>query len=499
MRRRLLGPAVTLVATLLALLAGELSFRAHRGYELWTWRLEPRARRPGGGGPDAAELSRLLADFRMGTPQRADLDFDWFFLEAPPLPERASDSEFEERRRLHPYDWVNYVFNVEYVRVGAASPARLATELRRLELPWVLVAPPPPGGGIHPGYRYPASVRLPSGLSLNAFGYRGPEIALARPAGTVRIACVGASTTVGSHHYAASYPELLAVFLGAWASARGQSLRFEVLNAGREGALPADVAAILRHELLPFDPDLVVHYEGANAFRPETVLRWEGGGRFGEPPDSGPEAARASHSAILEALRSAARPREGTGEPTKPGQRVEFPPGLSETAPALGPARAVLGLDLVLDGLDSMREAASSRGCLLVLGSFAWLATEELRLVPGRHDGIHAHLNQALWPISYGNLRRLADFHNRVIRTYAAAHDLPFIDVAGRLPTHPELYIDAIHHSPHGVRALAWAVFEGLIPILDAELAAGRLPRPPVPGPAVHPYLVAPSRMPLPR
>ena len=43
-------------------------------------------------------------------------------------------------------------------------------------------------------------------------------------------------------------------------------VRFDGINAGRNGLGSSDIAAIVRGEILPAEPDLVVYYEGSNQF-----------------------------------------------------------------------------------------------------------------------------------------------------------------------------------------------------------------------------------------
>ena len=51
---------------------------------------------------------------------------------------------------------------------------------------------------------------------------------------TIRIAFVGASTTVGFHAEPYSYPEIVGQWLERWADARHRGLSIEAINAGRE-------------------------------------------------------------------------------------------------------------------------------------------------------------------------------------------------------------------------------------------------------------------------
>src|SRR5215510_11420793 len=118
----------------------------------------------------------------------------------------------------------------------------------------------------HPPYRYLAGVATPYGLVTNRLGFRGHEISPDKPDHVVRIAFVGASTTVGNHSYPFSYPELIEPWLNLWAQANAPGVRFEIVNAGREGILSSDIAAIVRQDVAPLEPDLIVYYEGANQF-----------------------------------------------------------------------------------------------------------------------------------------------------------------------------------------------------------------------------------------
>jgi hypothetical protein len=83
---------------------------------------------------------------------------------------------------------------------------------------------------------------------------------------TVRIAFVGASTTIGGYYLPFSYPEFIGQWLNQWLEAHGSSYRAEVMNAARTGIDSDSIAAIVRQELLPLEPDLVVFYEGAKTF-----------------------------------------------------------------------------------------------------------------------------------------------------------------------------------------------------------------------------------------
>ena len=90
-----------------------------------------------------------------------------------------------------------------------------------------------------------------------------------RPANTVRIVFVGSSTVVDAAELFpfSHYPTSSAIGSNRWAASRGLAPScFETLNAAREGLRSGDIAAIVRNEVLPLRPDLVLYYEGGNQF-----------------------------------------------------------------------------------------------------------------------------------------------------------------------------------------------------------------------------------------
>ena len=95
-----------------------------------------------------------------------------------------------------------------------------------------------------------------AGVSINAFGLRGPEIAIAKKPGVRRILCLGDSCTFGALH---PYPELLQSALDERAPGA-----FEVLNAGVIGYTSVHGLRWLEQDLLALEPDVVTVYFGWN-------------------------------------------------------------------------------------------------------------------------------------------------------------------------------------------------------------------------------------------
>src|SRR5258708_22253593 len=198
----------------------------------------------------------------------------WFFDDPPPLP----------NQRPVPEEWRALVRKVE--QSGITEGTRRADMFKAWNAEFVgdpcrhrylcgapgqlFVYDPPPGEN-RPPYRFLPDATMPDRLTTNDYGFRGPPVPFQRQPRTVPIAFIGASTTVGSHFQPYSYPEFIGNWLNLWAETRKLDLKFEVLNAGRESITSTDNVVIVREEVLPLQPDLLVYYEGANQFNLSTV------------------------------------------------------------------------------------------------------------------------------------------------------------------------------------------------------------------------------------
>ena len=411
------------------------------------------------------------------------LDLAWFAEDPPPLPNRASPSpalaaryaDFERRGLLGFHsEWIWNSYLVERERCNPAGLLR--------GFPPTLLAFTPASVSLHPGYRFPAGATLPSGLVTNQFGLRGHPLSLAKPARTVRIAFLGASTTVGFHPFPFSYPEFVEHWLNRFAERNRYDVRFEALNGGREGVNSNDIAAILRDELLPLDPDLAVYYEGANQFTSANQLV--------QPPIPSRAAIDPHDPVVQHKLPAFLRTQFATGdlldralngfrtvgEPRKPAYRLEWPGGVDVARPDPDLPQLPLQLPAIVKDLDSIRAGLGSIGGRLAVCSFEWFTPAVGPLSPARHGEIYRQLNTALWPLRYGDIRRLADFQNRAFRGYAASRKLPFLDIAGEMPQDPDLFVDAIHMTEVGERVKAWIAFQQLAPVIRRLIESGQLP-----------------------
>jgi hypothetical protein len=448
----------------------------------------------------------------------------WFYETPPPLP----------NQRAVPEEWRELVRDVE--KSGITDGTRRADMFKAWNAKFVgdpcrhtylcgapghlFVYDPPRDADEadekRPPYRFLPDATTPIRLTTNAYGFRGAPVPFQHQPRTVRIAFIGASTTVSSHYFPYSYPEFIGNWLNLWANQRKLDLKFEVLNAGRESITSTDNVNIVREEVLPLKPDLLVYYEGANQFqlssvvpslpsRPESrLLLAEGESCPAQPTLSAPakvESGGASSAsgpgwlarfgqslvdefALMRRVRALFAAREvpaGGGEWPKSGYELAWPAGVDERDPDIGRSDLPVNLSTILRDLDAMRSASEQSGAELVLASFFWLVKDGMVLDPVRHRAILEYINQGYAPFRYRDIERLAIFQNRVFAKYARAHKLDFIDVARLMPFDPDLFVDAIHNTYGGERLRAWVFFQSLVPIVESHLKSGAWPRKVVP------------------
>ncbi len=426
----------------------------------------------------------------------SDVQPQWLYSTPEPVARFDILPEHQANRDAYGYR-ANYLWNEhlsdDYFANSGIFKA-VPREIKLFEAPWQSVLP---------RYRYPPNVTLPTGLTTNQFGWRGHPISLTKPPQTIRLAAVGASTTVDGHSMPFSYPEFLEHWLNLWGQANNYNVKFEVINAGREGLNSNDIAAVVRYEVLPLDVDYVIYYEGSNQFHPETVVSFPPEYTMGQPPPGlVPNLATvesddktlldylSDYSALAARARSLVEQFLITGqEPPKPDQTFKLPAGLNEFKPDRQHLGNALALRSILKDLDQIEQGLEAQDVKLVMTTFNWFAYDGMVLDPARHRTLYGYLNRLYWPISYANIRRAADFQNRVFKQWAAGKQVPLIDLAGMMPRQPDLYDDAIHTTYLGNRIKAWLVFESLVPLLKQDIDNGVLPRPAKLNYTEHPYI----------
>jgi len=266
-------------------------------------------------------------------------------------------------------------------------------------------------------------------IQINSQGFRTHEFALPKPAGLVRVVCIGGSTTVAGRTNEETYPALLEAKLRA----RHPGLPVEVLNLGVSGVSHEHWLTRL-DRVFAFEPDVVVHYEAVND------IAWRQFPRFAEAHPVW----RVAYSSLLFS------------------RLVPFP--LDALEPYLADS---------LDTLGKIRAACCERGIDYLAASFA--APDPKRLSPEMKR--HLDYNVEFWgrrfPLhSYATYARLIERYNRRFGEYVLKHHIAHLLVHEQIGD-PDLFIDVCHFTPNGIERLA-DVFLPAVDGLVTQTAAFR-------------------------
>jgi hypothetical protein len=446
--------------------------------------------------PEAVGTASVKPGELDAIPLAAGVDRAWFSSDPPPLPNRGDpppgwQKRFNDFQADYPSGNGGFQPNDMFKVWNATFAPNPCHNTLLRNAPGQLYVYDPPDGWPSPPFRFYPGVTSPDHLVTNQIGWRGPPIEVPRGARTVRIVFVGSSTVVDAHWSPYSYPEFVGHWLNLWAASKHLDVHFEVLNSARESNVSTDIANIVRTEVLPLRPDLVVYYEGGNQFNMKSVVDDVPPGpplepRRNEPgttPDWLREASR--YSALLGRVQVAIGMTAAAGteipEWPKPEYKIAWPKGLDEQDPDLTYPDLPVNLNVIQYDLDRIRRDLATVGSDFALSSFAWMVKDGMVLDPVRHKYIIGQLNSGYWPFRYRDIERLVHFQNRVFAKYARAHGLPFVDVAGELPLDPDLFNDAVHTNYAGTRLRGWINLQALIPVVEKHLADGSWPRPPGP------------------
>jgi lysophospholipase L1-like esterase len=141
----------------------------------------------------------------------------------------------------------------QYVRYGSArSPLYPLTIDRRSNL------------------RIPTPGQRTRTITINKLGFRGPELRVPKPSGTVRIAYLGASTTFCAEASSdkATWPALVTDYF----SSRWKAVKFDYVNAGVPGYVVNDSLRNLNYRVAPLAPDIIVVYHATNDISLDTRI-----------------------------------------------------------------------------------------------------------------------------------------------------------------------------------------------------------------------------------
>lgn len=291
---------------------------------------------------------------------------------------------------------------------------------------------------------------------IDGHGFRGGEVAPQKPAGTVRIACLGQSETFGLYETeGGEWPARLQARLGATA---------EVVNASVVGLGRAGRAAYLDARVLPLRPDVVVLYVNVLAELSPAPA----------PAGFAPEPAGA-HLRLLAKARVAA-------------QGV-LPDGLRRRLRAWRLARQLRAVeatagqppaDAVPDAVVAAFEAhlAALVDTVRARGGAPMLVTYPVLGDAPDPGAFHLELaDERQWHPQWSERGLVAGTRdlNEAVRRLGRARSIPVVDVAATMPRTLEYFADAVHYTDRGAAFVADRVRAALD---DAGLLATARPQP---------------------
>ncbi len=266
----------------------------------------------------------------------------------------------------------------------------------------------------------------------NSWGFRGPEFSVTRPAGCLRIVCLGASTTEGSQFDPYTYP----YFLQEALQQLYPKSSLEVINAGHHGQDLTDLIELFRLRVAPLEPDLVLLFDGGFVHYPEWLQ------------ETGPQTEPAprlwwlyQNSALFTLL----------------ADRLEFTDALRPMTPhTLNLTSSKPSLVRRQQQLRQLAQVVRAHGSQLILSSCLLLAHDGFRPRYADNPGIYKDLYIKRSPFTGGELDLVNQDLNRATAAIAAECGLRYADVAADFPREPRYFaFDLVHMTQEGDRKLA--------------------------------------------
>ena len=310
----------------------------------------------------------------------------------------------------------------------------------------------------------------------NNFGFRGPDIVPRKSERLIRVAFLNSSVAAAGWPF--SFPEYVVHYLRQWARANKLDVDFDLVNAARVGVNMAIIAQIMRYEVAPLHPDIVVSYDGGEYLWGAPIVKRADGESV--PAKTGLAVDVRYHpleqySALLSRLYQFSGSATGMETP-KPAHTLNF--DLTQKNPDID--REDLPFDLH-GQIASIRDAANatrSVGGEFFLTSYVGMVGDRHRLDPVRHKALVDILNDRFYPMTYREIRQSLDFENLVYRKVAETDDYHFIDIDRYFPQDPDLFGDEFHlSSTDSFRLMAWIVAQQLTPYLREAIKSGVLPK----------------------
>lgn len=302
---------------------------------------------------------------------------------------------------------------------------------------------------LHPNKYY--SFKKP--LRLNNYGHFGEDFHLEKPERTLRVACLGASTTANNIADTESdytYPGFFRNFLSDGLRQSGLDVNVEVMNCGIGGWVSADIMINFFLNIIHLKPDYVVLYHGYNDLHLHLMDGFRSDYSHG----------RMNLGEVIERIRLASRLPKfrwwhsyeclkdrvfGTGNVRNDVLRM-----ILKQSP--NPHQPFADIAVEQQNFRNLLAVCRHHGIRVLLSSFCYFD----------HDAS---------PVAIRHREGVAQ-ENAMMRELAEEFGLPFVDQAAMMPNDAECFVDSVHFSPSGMSVLARNFADALV----ADVAANGLP-----------------------
>jgi lysophospholipase L1-like esterase len=294
------------------------------------------------------------------------------------------------------------------------------------------------------GLRVPIAGARMGSIQINSRSFRGDEIANPKPPGRIRLAFLGDSTTFCAEvsGNSVAWPHLVTQLLK---DQFGQD-RFDYINAAVPGYTLKASQARFAAEVVSLQPDIVVIYHGSNDLAKNSALEAERQGIRVDRGDAG-LSFPASYSMLWYLAEKNWRIWRS--------QRHAFDP-----ATKLHGSLMKL-TEPFADDLHALMRKAKTVAATVVVVTFT------TRMRPGQSDD--ELRNAAITSLYYmpymtpAQLLSAFEAYNSVIRAVTETSGAFLIDDDATIPANEANFVDSIHFTDRGSRAMAKRVYNGLL------------------------------------
>ena len=293
--------------------------------------------------------------------------------------------------------------------------------------------------------------------AINGQGFRGPEVAMPKPEGTIRIAFLGASTTLCAEvqDTEQTWPHLVTEAL----KKRFPAVKFDYINAGAPGYTVQTTTENLRHRVAKYRPDVIFIYHATNNFSKDVRRLAIAKGYVVERPEDDSWLSRNSllWNYFSKQVRIYLRQKRAADETQESFQfdMAELTAGFRK------------------DLSDLIRESASVAGTVAIATFAARLrrdlsdAEKEAAAVTAAYYMPHISIKSMIGGYEY---------YNGVIRDLARKHGVALIEGEGRVPADQAHYNDSVHFTTAGSQKFARAIIDEFAAVIGEKIRSGDLP-----------------------